>query len=195
MIYGYARVSTASQMKGNSLDEQQSRLKELGCNEIVVEQFSAKTNDRPLLNELIAKLKAGDTLIVTKLDRLSRTATEGKDLIMNLIERDVVVMVDNMGTISNRPMDKLVLTMLLAFAEFERDTIIERMQSGRQYARENIAGYKDGMKKKIKQANLDNAMKLLDDGITYTKVVEMTGISKSTLIREKKDRRNKAIQQ
>lgn len=186
MIYGYARVSTASQLKGNSLDEQQGKLKELGCQEIVVEQFTAKTNDRPLLNELIAKLVAGDTLVVTKLDRLSRTAVEGSKLITELINRGVLIIIDNMGTISNRPMDKLTITMLLAFAEFERDVIVERMQSGRKYAKENIAGYKDGMKPKIKQTNLDNAMKLLNDGTTYTKVAELTGISKSSLIREKR---------
>ena len=189
MIYGYARVSTATQLKGNSLEEQQCKLKELGCQEIVVEQFTAKTNDRPLLNELIEKLVAGDTLVVTKLDRLSRTAVEGSKLISELIEKDITVQIENMGTITNKPMDKLILMMLLAFAEFERAVIVERMQGGREYARNNIEGYKDGMKKKLKPANLDNAMKMLDEGNTYKQVAELTGISKSSLIRERNSRK------
>ena len=68
MIYGYARVSTVRQVRGNSLEEQESILKVKGCQEIVVEQYTGKTTERPKLQELVKRLGSGDTLVVTKLD-------------------------------------------------------------------------------------------------------------------------------
>ena len=74
MIYGYARVSTAGQKDGNSLEAQERALKEAGAIEIYSESFTGTKKDRPVLNELLDKLEAGDTLIVTKLDRMARSA-------------------------------------------------------------------------------------------------------------------------
>ena len=187
MIYGYARVSTTKQLAGNSLEDQEAILKKNGCQQIIVEQYSGKTTDRPKLNELIQKLTDGDTLVVTKLDRLARTATEGNDLIQSLINRGITVTIDNMGTVSNKPMDKLMVTVLLAFAEFERSMIIERTQAGKEIARTK-AGFKDGRPNKYTQCQLDHAMKLLEEGNSYTQVERMTTISKSTLIRYKRQK-------
>ena len=185
MIYGYARVSTVKQLSGNSLEDQEIILKDkYNCNEIIVEQYTGKTTDRPKLNELIERLKSGDTLIVTKLDRLARTASEGSSLIQSIINRGITVTIDNMGTVSNKPMDKLMVTMLLAFAEFERSMIIERTQAGKEIAKTK-AGFKDGRPSKYTEYQLQNAMKLLEDH-SYTQVEKLTGISKSTLIREKR---------
>ncbi|MBP2659146.1 MAG: resolvase [Firmicutes bacterium] len=184
MIYGYARVSTVKQIAGNSLEEQEAILRKNDCQQIVVEQYTGKTTDRPKLNELISKLTAGDKLVVTKLDRLARTATEGNDLIQDLISRDITVTIDNMGTISSKPMDKLMVTVLLAFAEFERSMIIERTQAGKAIARTKD-GYQDGRPKKYTKYQLQSALALLDEH-SYTQVERMTGISKSTLIREKR---------
>lgn len=192
MIYGYARVSTVKQVTGNSLEEQEAILKSQGCDKIVVEQFTGKTTSRPKLDELIDTLQAGDSLIVTKLDRLARTVMQGKELIERLIAKDVTVIIDNMGTISNKPMDKLMLTVLFAFAEFERDMIIERTQAGKEIARTKD-GFKDGRPKVYNKHQLNHAIDLLENGNSYTKVVEMTGISKSTLIREKRDRLSKEV--
>jgi len=185
MIYGYARVSTVKQITGSSLEEQESLLKSKACEQIIVEQFTGKTTGRPKLNELVSNLQAGDTLVVTKLDRLARTVREGKELIEYLIDKDVTVIINNMGTISNKPMDKLMLSILFAFAEFERDMIIERTQAGKEIARTK-AGFKDGRPKAYTEYQLENAMNLLANGNSYTEVVEKTGISKSTLIREKR---------
>ena len=72
MIYGYARVSTKNQLRGNSLEEQTKKLAEAGAEKILTEQCSGKTTDRPVLTNLISQLQKGDTLICTKLDRFAR---------------------------------------------------------------------------------------------------------------------------
>ncbi|MEE1193633.1 MAG: recombinase family protein [Phascolarctobacterium sp.] len=77
MIYGYARVSSKKQLHGNSLEEQTATLTANGATSITAEQFTGKTTSRPKLQALIDSLQAGDTLMVTKLDRLARNVTEG----------------------------------------------------------------------------------------------------------------------
>lgn len=183
--YGYARVSTVRQISGNSLEEQETFLRDKGCAEIVVEQFTGKTTERPKLQELVSRLQSGDTLIVTKLDRFARTVQEGSKLIQELISRDVTVIIGNMGTISSKPMDRLMLNILLSFAEFERDMIIERTQAGKAVAKTK-EGFRDGRPPKYTKHQLDHAMVLLESGNSYTQVEQMTNISKSTLIRHKR---------
>ena len=77
MMYGYARVSSKKQLHGNSLEEQTATLTANGATSITAEQFTGKTTSRPKLQALIDSLQAGDTLMVTKLDRLARNVTEG----------------------------------------------------------------------------------------------------------------------
>ena len=75
MIYGYARVSTATQGRdGNSLEDQVAALEKYGCQKIVKEAFTGKTMDRPKFLRLLEELQEGDTLVVCKLDRFARTA-------------------------------------------------------------------------------------------------------------------------
>ena len=182
--YGYARVSTVRQTGGNSQEEQEALLRSSGCSEVVLEQYTGKTTDRPKLNQLISRFQPGDTLMVTKLDRLARTVQEGKRLIETLINKDITVTILNMGTISNKPMDKLMLSVLFAFAEFERDMIIERTQSGKAIAKTK-EGFRDGRPKKYSKAMIDHALSLLESN-SFAQVEKMTGISKSTLIRAKR---------
>ena len=186
MIYGYARVSTLKQEKnGNSLDEQREKLQAAGAQEIVTDSYTGTKMDRPAFTALLDKLTAGDTLIVTKLDRFARTAVEGGAIVQQLHARGVTINILNMGIADNTPMGKLMVTMLLAFAEFERDMIVERTQSGKAIARAN-GKQVDGRPKKFSPAQISHAPQLLDAGNSYTAVEEMTGISKSTLIREKR---------
>lgn len=186
MFYGYARVSTTKQEKnGNSLDEQREKLQAAGAQEIVTDSYTGTKMERPAFTALLDKLAAGDTLIVTKLDRFARTAVEGGAIVKALHERGVTINILNMGIADNTPMGKLMVTMLLAFAEFERDMIVERTQGGKAIARANGKRV-DGRPKKFSPAQLSHAMQLLDAGNSYTAVEEMTGISKSTLIREKR---------
>jgi DNA invertase Pin-like site-specific DNA recombinase len=183
MKFAYARVSTRKQSRdGNGLEEQITQLKIAGYDELIVEEFTGSTTKRPKLDALIQRLQTGDTLIVTKLDRFARSAAEGLSLINNLLARGVNVFILNMGLIDNTPIGKLITTILLAIAEFERDMIIERTQAGKEIARSKN-GFRDG-RPPIDQKRKDFAVDLiLNQHKTYREVVELTGLSKSTLIR------------
>ena len=186
MIYGYARVSTATQSRdGNSLEEQSAALVSYGCQEIITESFTGKTMDRPKFQELLNRLQANDTLVVCKLDRFARTAIEGVQTVKELFERGIKVHILNMGLIENTLTGNLILTVMLAFAEYERGMIVERTQMGKAAARQN-PNFKDGRPKKFSSAQIALALNLLNNGKTYREVENMTGISKSTLLRAKK---------
>ena len=185
MIYGYARVSTAGQsINGNSLEDQTKALEAYGCQEIVTEAFTGKTMERPQFSTLFQKLQPGDTLVVCKLDRFARTAIEGVSTVRELFERGVRVHILNMGLIENTLTGNLILTVMLAFAEYERGMIVERTQTGKAAARQDPS-FKDGRPKKFTPEQIQLALSLLEQGKTYRQITAMTGISKSTLIRAK----------
>lgn len=192
MRYGYARVSTVRQGKdGNSLNDQQAKLIVAGAEEIFVDSFTGSRMDRPALTQLRGCLVSGDTLYVTKLDRFARTAAEGSQLVKTLVEEGIVVEILNMGRADNGPMGRLMVTIMLAFSEFERDMIIERTMAGKAIAREKGIRV-DGRPRKFSPKQMDHAMELLGEN-SYNQVVELTGISRSTLIRERNMRRAETI--
>ena len=158
-IYGYARVSTAGQKDGNSLEVQERALKEAGATEIYSESYTGTKKDRPVLNELLEKLQAGDTLAVTKLDRMARSAIAGAELVQELLDRGIKVYILNMGMLDNTPASKLVRQIFFAFAEFERDMIVERTQEGKAIAKTK-EGFKEGRPQKYSKEQLDLAMEL-----------------------------------
>ena len=182
MIYGYARVSTRAQIKGNSLEEQRQHLMDAGCGCVIEEQYTGKTMDRPELDGLLAKLMSGDTLMVTKLDRLARSAVEGAKVIKDLTDKGIKVNILNMGEVDDRPQGRLMLHILLAFAEFERDMIVERTQSGKAIARTKT-GFREG-RPPIAKVRKDAAVNMVvNDGKSYKEVADAMGISKSTVVR------------
>ena len=186
MIYGYARVSTLTQEhNGNSIEEQVSALTAYGCQEIIQEAFTGKTMERPAFQSLLSKLTEQDTLVVTKLDRFARTAIDGVQTVRSLFERGVRVHILNMGLIENTLTGNLILTVMLAFAEYERGMIVERTQLGKTVARMNPT-FRDGRPRKFTDAQIQLALELLESGKSYGQVQKMTGISKSTLIRAKR---------
>ena len=182
MIFGYARVSTKGQQdKGNSLEDQQQRLRESGAQKIVIEQYTGTTTHRPKFDALLQNLKAGDTLKVTKLDRFARTAADGSSLIKKLLDRGVSVHILNMGLIDDTSTGRLIVNILLSFAEFERDMIVERTQSGKEIARTK-EGYREG-RPPIDAARKNHAVEMIMKKHTYKETAEATGLSKSTIIR------------
>lgn len=136
-VYAYARVSTQTQAKdGNSLEGQKSALLSAYPEAVFYQEaYTGMTIDRPELSKILGEIKRGDTLVVTKLDRFSRSAQEGVSLIRSLHEKGVVVEILNMGRVDYSPMGKLMVTMLLAFAEFEHDNIVDRLAEGKAVAR------------------------------------------------------------
>ena len=191
-VYGYARVSTYGQAAhGNSLEEQKRQLREAGAEEVFADVFTGKTTERPELQKLVERLNKGDTLIVTKLDRLGRSVAQASALITKLIDAGITVNVLNVGVLSNDSVSTLLRNILLSFAQFERDMIVERTQEGRAVARQR-EGYREGRPKKFGKAQVEHAMELLNS-YSYKQVAEMTGISKATLVRERKKRREEKL--
>lgn len=185
MKYGYARVSTKGQLDGNSIEEQTTAIKNLYSDaEIVVESYSG-ARERPLFNQILEKVQQDDYVIVTKLDRFCRSTKEGLEYIDLLMNKGVKIHILNMGLIENTPMGRLIVTNLLAFAEFERAMIIERTQGGKQIAKQR-ADFKEGRPKKYNAKKIAHALELLQS-YSYRQVEEMTGISKSTLVRAKRN--------
>ena len=147
MIYGYARVSTKTQDRyGNSLADQEAKLRSAGCEVIYHDSYTGTKIERPGFSELLGKLKSGDTLVVTKLDRFARNAADGAKTVQWLVKQGVEVNVLNMGRADNSPMGKLMVTILLAFAEFERDMIVERTMTGKAVKRETDPEWREGRK-------------------------------------------------
>lgn len=192
-IYGYCRVSTKGQSKdGNSLESQEKLLKENGAIEIYQDSFTGTKILRPEFDKLLKKLQPGDTLMVTKLDRIARSMTQGSELINELIGKGIKVNILNIGVMDNTPSSKLIRNIFFSFAEFERDMIVERTQEGKAIAKAK-EGYREGRPKAYTKKQLDNAMRMLE-GNSYNEVAEITGISKSTLIREVRKRKSEKLE-
>ena len=185
MIYGYSRVSTKSQAKdGNSLEAQETALKAAGAQKIYSDAFTGTKSHRPELDKLLEVIQPGDTLIVTKLDRIARSASQGTELIEALLKKDIIVHILNIGIMDSTPTGKLIRNILFSFAEFERDMIVERTQEGKAIAKQNPE-FTEGRPKKYSRQQINHALDLLESH-SYRQVCQMTGISKSTLIRSKK---------
>lgn len=189
MIYGYARVSTKGQAKdGNSIEDQTRKLTDAGAVEVYTDSFTGTKMERPEFDKLLSRLSDGDTLVVTKLDRIARSATKGSELIQQLLSKGVRVHVLNMGMMDNSPTGKLIVNVMFAFAEFERDMIVQRTREGKDIARLS-PGYKEGRPRVV----VDNGdfQKILEKQkggfISVKDACELLSISRSTwynLVRE-----------
>jgi len=192
--YGYIRVSTKWQSEnGNSLEAQRQAVINQGADPELIFQdvYTGVRCDRPQLAELVGLLKRDDILIITKLDRIARSVTEGMQLIDDFVKRGVVVDIINIGRFDNRPANRFQLQVMFAMAEFERDLIRERLQEGKAIARLD-PDYTEGRKPKWSKKQYDHAMKL-QERHSYIEVSAMTGIPVPTLKAEKRKRKDVAI--
>lgn len=182
MIYGYARVSTKGQARdGNSLDAQTAILTEAGAEKIYYDSYTGTTTDRPEFDKLKDILAPGDKLLITKLDRFARTVAQGSSLIESLIEKDVTVHVLNIGIMDNTPTGKLIRNIMLSFAEFERDMIVERTQEGKAIAREKGVRVDGRPEKDIPLSLLQNFLEKQKDGeLTVNQCCSELGIGRTT---------------
>ena len=190
-VIGYARVSTRKQLDGNSLEQQLGLITNRYPTAIVYEESKSSVKERKVFNKVIEALNEGDTLVVTTLDRFCRTVKEGLEIIDLLMDKGVRIHILNMGLIEDTPMGRLIVTNLLAFAEFERSMIVERTQTGKAIAKTK-EGWKEGRPKLYTKEQLDNALSMLTvngGNRSYKEVERLLGISKSTLIRENNKRK------
>ena len=189
MIYGYTRVSTKKQVEGYGLKTQKNDILNKYPTAIIIEeQYTGTKLDRPIFNDLLKKLKENDILVVSKLDRFARNTVEGIKVVEQLFVKKVAIHILNIGLLEDTPMGRFFLTTMLAVAELERNMIVERTQTGKELARLRY-DYKEGRPKKFTDEELKNAINLLSIH-SYREVIVITGISKSTLVRAKKNINN-----
>lgn len=183
MVYGYARVSSDSQDRyGTSKQGQTEALTAAGCQKIYYDHFTGKKIDRPEFTKLMGELKSGDTLKVTKLDRFARTAIEGIKKIDELMERGVSVHILNMGLIEDTPSGRLIRTIFLAFAEYERDIIMNRLNEGKAIAKAKNPEWREGRKSiEVDKAAVEKYREAQKRGsMTVAECCRELGISRST---------------
>lgn len=173
-LFGYARVSTKQQ----SLDIQLASLKEAGVSEarIFHDKATGSNMDRPGLQMLKLKVEAGDTILVTKLDRLGRDSLDMITLIKEFDDLGVGIRFIQDGISTEGAMGKMVITILSAVAQAERARILERTNEGRQAAFAN--GVKFGRKPKIKPMDV---VKMRNEGQTVITIAETLGISRTAV--------------
>lgn len=186
-IYGYARVSTVQQDYATQIED----LKRAGATKIFKDKYTGTTADRPEFDKLMAKIKNGDTLIVTKLDRLARNTQDALNIVKKMNAEGVILRVLNIGTIDNSPSGRLIFTVFSAFAEFERDLIVSRTQEGKAWAKANNPNFHDGMPRKYDQEQINFAWKLhTQDHMSYSEISKKLGMSKATIYRRFRELRD-----
>lgn len=186
MKYGYIRVSTKGQaIDGNSIEAQRTALLAAGAESLYIDTYTGGKMDRPKLDMLLYLATEGDVIIVTKIDRFARTISKATDIIEELLNRGISINILNLGVLDKSSTSVLIRNMMLAFAQFERDMIVERTQEGKAIARTR-PGFREGRPPKYCKEQINLAMDLLDSN-SYNQVSKMTGISKSTLQRARKN--------
>ncbi len=182
MIYGYCRVSSRGQQEyGNGLDVQEAQVRAAGAEDVRREACTGTTMDRPQWLKLVSEVCRGDVIVVAKLDRIARTSSGGFEAVKELLAKGVAVHILNMGRVDDTPTGRLILNIMFAFAEFDRDMLVERMAEGRAAARLK-PGYKEGRKRKsIDPAAFAMLASEVDAGaISVRKMASELGISERT---------------
>ena len=181
MQLGYARVSTEDQ----HLALQTDALKQAGCDKIYKEKSSSREAKRPALALLLAHLRAGDTLVVWKLDRLGRSLKELIALINQLATKQVHFKSLNEHIDTRTPTGQLVFHIFCALAEFEREVIRQRTLAGLQAARsrKKILGRPKGLRKAAQQKAQAAASLYRDDALSVRDICSHLHISPPTLYR------------
>jgi DNA invertase Pin-like site-specific DNA recombinase len=177
-VIGYARVSTTDQTPQLQLDA----LQEAGAARIYTDHgVSGSTSSRPQLDAALDHLREGDVLTVWKLDRLGRNTQHVLAIVEELAARGVGFRSLTEGLHTDGPMGKAMLTIMAAFAQLERDTMIERTRAGLAAAAAN--GRKGGRPRKVDDADAAKARDLREKGINATDIAKMLGVSRATVYR------------
>ncbi|BCG47075.1 integrative genetic element Gsu5, resolvase [Citrifermentans bremense] len=184
-IIGYARVSTLDQ----DLTAQLAQLNAAGCDRIYKEKASGVKQDRPELAAMLDYVREGDTVTVCKLDRVARSTKHLLDIVDTLEAKRVTFKVLNINLDTSSPTGKLMLSMLGAIGQFEREMMLERQREGIQLAKD--AGAYKGRKPTAREKAAD-VMQLLSEGLTKEATAERLGIGVASVYRIAKDARTTA---
>ncbi|MGF7536549.1 recombinase family protein [Bacillus mexicanus] len=184
MIVGYSRISDKTQKNHTQVDQ----LKKFGCDKIVEEIITGVAPVKEL-NKLIEELSEGDTLVVTRADRIARRTSQILTIAERLKEKDVNLVILDLGIDSRTPTGKMVLTIMGAVSEWEREQIKVRQKQGIKSARER--GVHLGRKGEFSKDGLALALEMYDKGDkTVAEICAATKVSKATLYRKLKERKS-----
>jgi DNA invertase Pin-like site-specific DNA recombinase len=175
MKIGYARVSTDNQNLARQID----LLGKYGIDEIFTEKISGTITSRPELDKLLLRARDGDTVIVESLSRLGRSTKDLLNLIAYFNEHKIKLVSLKEQIDTQTPTGKLLTTVLMALAEFERDLIVQRTSEGLAAAR---ARGRVGGRPKVNSKAIEKALKLYHSKThSICEIVNITGISQATL--------------
>ncbi|HDG9423004.1 recombinase family protein [Staphylococcus aureus] len=179
MKIGYARVSTGLQ----NLNLQEDRLNAYGCEKIFSDHISGSKSKRPGLDKAIEFARSGDTIVVWRLDRLGRNMEDLITLVNELNERGVSFhsLEENITMDKSSSAGQLLFHLFAAFAEFERNLILERSSAGRIAAR--ARGRYGGRPEKLNQKDLNLLKTLYDNGTPIKTIAEQWQVSRTTIYR------------
>ena len=178
MIVGYARVST----DGQTLDAQQTSLREAGCAKVYAEKVSGAKTDRAQLAKALASLADGDCLIVTKLDRLARSTRDLLNTLDTISDKGATFRsLGDSWADTTTPHGRLMLTVLGGLAEFERHLILARTSEGR--TRAQARGVRFGRKLKLSVHQRQEALARRAAGEALVDIARSYAVSHSTISR------------
>ena len=179
MKIGYARIST----KDQSFDLQIDALKKEGCEKIYQEVVNGAKTERAVLNSLLKDLRANDTLVIWKLDRLGRSLKHLVELINYLIEKKVWLKSLNDPIDTTTAQGRLIFNIFSSLAEFERELIAERTQAGLSAARARgrKGGRPKGLSDKAKTTALAAETLYLERKLSVQQIADRLEITKKTL--------------
>ena len=179
MIVGYARTSTMDQTAG--LEAQERELRDAGCDKLFVEQVSSvDVRARDRLAEALDYVRDGDTLVVTKLDRLARSVAHLLEVLEALTAKGASLRILSMGIDTGTATGKLMLTLLGGVAEFERAIMLERQREG--IAKAKAAGKYKG-RKPTAMAKSDDVLALKAKGMKPNDIAKEVGIGRASVYR------------
>lgn len=183
MLIGYARVSTKRQ--GDSLDTQRETLEDYGCEKVFTDTISGAKSERPGLDAALEVMRDGDVLVVTRLDRLGRTALDTLRTIHELDERGVPVIMLDPALDTRTKEGKLMVTIMSGLAEWERDLLIERTKEGMAHARSQ--GRLPGPKPRLNNEQIQAVRAAVADGQNIASVARSFGVSRPTIYKALED--------
>jgi DNA invertase Pin-like site-specific DNA recombinase len=175
---GYARVSTREQ----NLEGQLDQLQAVGCTKMFTEKVTGTIAHRPELDRALDYLREGDSLVVTKLDRLGRSTKNLIELAEHLRGRGVNLVILSLGVDTGTPAGKMFFTIMASLAEFERDLIVERTHEGLAAAR--ARGRNGGRPSKMSKTRVEQARKMYAErSYTVQQIADTFNVSRQTIYR------------
>lgn len=179
-VFGYARVSTLDQ----NLDTQLDVLQKASCDEIFQDKITGLSIKRPALDQLIAQLRPGDTVMVARFSRLGRSRDHLISLLGEFTTKGIHFKALDLGVDSATPAGQLVLQIFAALAEYDRLSLLEKTRAGQRLAA--AKGKHMGRPKGVNPEPLAKVKKALERGLSVSEIVNLTGISTSSVKRYRK---------